>query len=394
MEENKDIYGGPENSAEESVREMDYEYRIDIRSRLRYTAAAQDRRFENKEKGMKRAIWISLLLCGVAFAENFTIAVMPDPQVYTKYFPEILYSQSDWIAANQDTLNIQLVIDEGDNVHFGDTDDWQWERVDAAFSTFDDAQIPYLISVGNHDMGDNPTQFVTAYGRDTTKFNQYFPVSRNANKPWYGGHAENDNDNHYVLFEAGNVRFLAITLEFGPNDSQLDWANKVVAAYPDRFVIVVTHAYLGEDGYLLADDLGGVGHYQLPDANDGKQIWDKFVSLHDNIHLVLCGHIHGSSLEGCSYHQTSIGKNGNVVHEILSNFQSYMDEQSGFLRLLDFDVTHRTMRVYTYSPWLDQYITDDANDYELNVPLWQYRKQTTGTSSTGFGPVSLDSAKQ
>jgi len=321
---------------------------------------------------MKKLAGLFLLsLIAPVFAETFSIAVIPDPQTYSKFFPEIFYAQTEWIAESRFDYNTVATINEGDNVHFGVNEPEQWEVASGAMGVLDGV-MPYIMTVGNHDMGiyDRPT----AYGRDTTMFNEYFPVSRYEKYSWYGGHAENDNDNSYIMFEVDSIRFLVLTLEFGPNDSELQWANDVVANHPDRYVIVVTHAYLDTTGYLLADEPGGVDRYKLADANGGAQIWKKFVSLHSNIHMVLCGHFHSPYADDCGRHYVHVGVNGNEVHEIYSNFQSYMDLESGFLRMMEFDTKKDTVFVWTYSPWLDELLESPTHEFQFSTPLGEYRR--------------------
>jgi len=42
---------------------------------------------------------------------------------------------------------------------------------------------------------------------------------------------------------------------------------------------------------------------------------------------------------------------------------------SGYLRLLEFDYRKKEIRVRTYSPYLNRYITDDTNQFTLSLDL-------------------------
>jgi hypothetical protein len=55
---------------------------------------------------------------------------------------------------------------------------------------------------------------------------------------------------------------------------------------------------------------------------------------------------------------------------MLSDYQ-WLDDSggSGFLRVLQFDYSQKQIRVQTYSPYLDQYMTDDANQFTLSLEL-------------------------
>jgi len=301
----------------------------------------------------------------------FTIAILPDTQLYSKYFPEIFISQTQWIVEHKDELRIEFVLHEGDITNNNNTD--QWENAKASLSLLD-GNVPYALVPGNHDMGTNGQ----ADTRDTTLLNTYFPLSSFEDSSTFGGVYEpNKLDNSYHLFSAGGTDWLILALEFGPRDPVLDWANQVVADFPNRRVIVLTHAYMYSDDTLLstlpthkgsphiygvANEPGGV--------NDGVEMWDKFVCLHPNISFVFSGH-------GCNDgtgRLVGIGDNGNKVYQMLANFQMLDNGGNGYLRLVEFQANEQKVSVTTYSPYLDQYLTDTENqfeftDVELGLPI-------------------------
>ena len=68
--------------------------------------------------------------------------------------------------------------------------------------------MPYGVVVGNHDnklIGDNTVL-------DTTKFNQFFGVSRFAGRSYYGGHYGTKNDYSWVTFSAGGLDFVVVNI--------------------------------------------------------------------------------------------------------------------------------------------------------------------------------------
>ena len=101
------------------------------------------------------------------------------------------------------------------------------------------------------------------------------------------------------------MKFLIVSLECKPRDEVLDWANKVVTEHPDHRVIVLTHAYMRANGKRF-EKLG----YKIK-GNAGEAIWEKLVSKHKNIFMVLCGHASGEAV------LTSKGDHGNQVHQVL-----------------------------------------------------------------------------
>ena len=50
------------------------------------------------------------------------------------------------------------------------------------------------------------------------------------------------------MFSAGGRDFLVLTLEWEAPSYALDWARKVLAAYPNRIAILVTHSFVSING--------------------------------------------------------------------------------------------------------------------------------------------------
>ena len=86
--------------------------------------------------------------------------------------------------------------------------------------------------------------------------------------------------------------------------------------------------------------------------------------LHANIFLVLSGHILYDGLGRL----TSTGDHGNVVHQVLTNYQMKARGGNGWLRIMTFLPKEQTIRVRTYSPFLDEWATDEQNQFELSYP--------------------------
>ncbi len=319
---------------------------------------------------MTRRHLLILALPPIAVARaDFTIAVLPDTQIYARQFPEIFVSQTSWIRDNAAEEDIVFMLHEGDIVNRGNAPDhvYQWDNADVAISLLDGV-VPYALAVGNHDLGPNGE----AEDRDTTHYNLYFPFTRYEAEPWYGGHMGDDNDNHYVFFEADGMAFMVITIEFGPNSEMVGWANEVVAAHPEKRVIVLTHCFTFHD-----DTRVGIGDSWNPhtygianidDPHDGDELWEAFVRCHPNIFLVLGGHILGDGVGRL----TQTGVFGNDVHQVLANYQMLDEGGQGWMRLLRFIPSEDRIEVATYSPWLDEVAIDGQNlfdlPYEMSLP--------------------------
>ena len=101
----------------------------------------------------------------------------------------------------------------------------------------------------------------------------------------------------------------------------------------------------------------------------GRDIWKKFISKHKNILLTLNGHIIFKKTRGNDGvgRLISEGIHGNKVFQIGSNYQQLKNGGNGFMRLMKFSEDGNTIRVKTYSPFLDQYKTDFKNEFVIDI---------------------------
>ena len=161
-------------------------------------------------------------------------------------------------------------------------------------------------------------------------------------------------------------------MEFGPRNSVLDWAGKVVQKHPDYKVIINTHAYMYSDDTRVGEgdrwlpQKYGLGKDTAANAvNNGEQMWDKLVSKYPNILFVFSGHVLNSGIGTL----VSIGEHGNKVYQMLGNFQDGVKGsnkgQTGFLRIVNMDITKKCVSVETYSPYLKKYRTDKRNKFSF-----------------------------
>ncbi|MCF7817538.1 MAG: metallophosphoesterase [Kiritimatiellales bacterium] len=282
----------------------------------------------------------------------FTIIVLPDTQVYALHYPDTFTGQLNWIKGQQEERNIVCVIHEGDITHL--CTEPEWEVADQAMSIID-GLVPYCMVMGNHDYEQGkPSQ------RNSAQFNKHFGSQRFGKEPWYGGNFGEGNENAFYRIHVEGADFIVLCLEFGPRDEVLEWANQVVSQNKDHKVIVVTHSYTYSD-----DTRVGTGDKWNPHgygcSNDGDDMWDKFVKKHENIFLVLSGHILNDGLGRL----TSVGDKGNEVHQILANYQMKPNGGDGWLRIMKFIPEEKKIAVTTYSPLLKQYAEDAANQFEV-----------------------------
>jgi len=296
-------------------------------------------------------------------AGSWTLVALPDTQNVVSAYPEILYSQTAWIAANADTLNIKYVVHEGDITN--DSSDEQWATADHAFRLLD-SRVPFAPTMGNHDYPGSGG--VTS--RDSSQFDTYFPPSRLSIQPGFVGMFDPASAvNAAYRFEGNGQAWLVIVLEFGPRDDVLAWADSILAANSTANAILVTHAYLFVDGTRF-DHVGGTDQYgnphdynsdgRLGSVNDAQEMWDKLIAKNPQIRFVLCGHMHAQA----RLDSKRVG--GPPVHQLLADYQVEEMGGSGYLRVMTFTPDGRVL-VRTYSPFLQRFRSDEENDFVIDL---------------------------
>ena len=293
---------------------------------------------------------------------TFTIAVIPDTQRYLEpgtgredgsdnVRNPAFVSRTAWLAENIEAQRIVFITHTGDIVDKNEPRQWKVAR-DCMDRIHDRA--PYGISVGNHDM-------IGASG-NSRLFQDYFGAERYRDTPWYGGtykgspehgpEVSGNNANSYQLFSAGGLDLIMVHLECNAPDDVLAWADNVLEAHRDRMAIMATHMYLGgiqKKG--AAEPQGRMQWKKVHGArgNTPQQLWEKSFSKHANLFLLLCG----DQSISITHRQTSQGRHGNLVYELLADYPRDADD-SDWLRLLRFLPAKGQVEVFTYSPAQDR----------------------------------------
>ena len=317
---------------------------------------------------------------------DFTIIALPDTQYYSASYPNILNSQMQWIVNNAAPLNIQLVLGLGDIVNNGSSST-EWSNADAAYKLLDAAHIPYFAAIGNHDYdGDNPSGRTSA----TTHFNNYFGPARYRSSYWsapywISSYPANSNENFYGTVTINGQAYLILALEFYPRDAALTWAAQVIQNNATMPVIIITHSYEYFDNTRVsACNSFDAQYYGLGADNDGDAMWAKLVQKYSNIEMVLSGHEIRGAGQDAAGHRTDLGVNGNLVNQILSNYQNMTNGGDGYLRIMTFHSSTDTISVTTYSPYLNSYLTDSTNQFTIPWHKW------TGSGNGSISGVVKD----
>jgi hypothetical protein len=291
---------------------------------------------------------------------SWTLVLLPDTQNYSQDYPGLYTLQTHWIAKNKEKLNIRYVLHLGDITN--ESTNLEWQRARDAMSEMDGV-VPYAIATGNHDYGPRPLE------NRRTRLNEYFPLAEYEKWPSFGGAMHDDMCNSYHLFTAGGVDWIVLALEWAPRNKTVRWANDVLAKYPTRKAILVTHAYLYGDATRYDYATKGKRQEHSPckypgmeNANDGEKLWNKLVR-NNNFSLVFCGHVGawGSGL------LASQNDHGEIVDQMVVDYQSRQLGGEGYLRLLEFQPDGKTVHVKSYSPLYDKYLSDPNNQYSFEL---------------------------
>lgn len=316
------------------------------------------------------AALLALATPTLAQDKSFTIAVIPDTQNYTDYTHQtaegfkfdadkMFLDQMAYIAANLESNggDIAFVTALGDvwqhqtkamdpghaargfkrvanpilDSHFAPTPKVTTVEIATARKGYAmiAGKVPFSVVPGNHDYDAmwtdaNHPPAAKFTGMDSLgmlhpggldNFRSLFGADQPffKGKPWYVASHDGGADSAQI-FTAGGYRFLHIGLQFDPPNASIEWAAQVIKAHPGVPTIVSTHDYLNNDGERVSNPIID-GHAVDPDDNSPQMLWDKLISQHDQIFLVLCGHEHGQS------RRVDTNKAGHKVWQVLSDYQ-------------------------------------------------------------------------
>lgn len=276
-------------------------------------------------------------------ANAFTIAVIPDTQNEVYGRDARFANRTQWLRDNNSSLNLKFVLHTGDLVSWDTADHSQYAIGSDAMRVLDNASIPWMGAIGNHDTGAVcpggsacPGKVAAVTVRDTSTWNSFFPVSR------FPGVQEtfepNKIDNAWSTFSAGNANWLVLTLELWPRPAVVDWAARVVSSHPNHNVIVVTHAYLNPDGGIAGDN-GGYG------ATSPQYLYNKVVAPYSNVKLVFSGHV------GMAGNRVDTRGDSSKVASFLGTFHSNTTNPT---QLLTIDPDAGTVSTRFFAPWNGQ----------------------------------------
>lgn len=261
----------------------------------------------------------------------FTMVWASDTQIMVRYDSmfEGFTTMCDWIANEAEARNFKVYLHSGDMVDNGGKRE-QWERFNTHIRPIAE-KMPLFMTAGNHDWDFNKT----TYWKDQF-FVTEFPEEQSFNQC----------NASYMILTVDNTSLLLLNVCYvrEHREPELAWLKEVCDAHPDLPAILIVHAYLTAEGGLttIAKDLEATVVSQCP-----------------NIKLVLSGHARGISHSTFRYDDDGDGTPERTVNALMYDVQTDR-EHYGYLCLLTYDPADNSLFVDSYSPFLDDYIYNDA----------------------------------
>jgi 3',5'-cyclic AMP phosphodiesterase CpdA len=281
-------------------------------------------------------------------------------------------SETQWIADSELSMRSVWAAQLGDIVNTN-TNTAAYGVANTVFATLDNANFPYSVLPGNHDLS------IPSTSDDGANFNSTFPPSRfssrsaNWHSDWstaqYGGYlapsqpygSTSDPDrgsrDNWGTFTAGGMNFLVINLEYGLPSAAVAWAGRILDAFPNYRAIITTHAWLDTSGNRMYDS-----------------VFTSLIAPHCNVFLVLSGHNHsGDNLTSGEAQRSDMHTNSSCsttpVYQVMSDYQDRANgsgtNSMGALRYYVFDPDNNQIHALTYYPSTDAYETDASSQFDL-----------------------------
>lgn len=290
-----------------------------------------------------------------ATVENYaySFVVVGDTQILCESYPEEMGILYDWIVDNVQTKKIAYVFGLGDITNH--TTAAEWNVAKAAIAKLDGV-VSYSLVRGNHDM--------------SNAYNKIFSTDAYLNQ-FEGFYKEGRADNTWRTFAAGGVDYLFVNLDYGASDDILNWAGEVIAVHPHHRVIISTHAYMHRNGARItpSNSSASPNPKNLTDgsANHGQQMWDKLIRKHENIFMVLSGHIATDNVEMYA----AKGDHGNTVYQFLIDPQALDADigATGMVAILYFSEDGQKVTVEQYATARQKYYRG-TSQYSFEIPVY------------------------
>lgn len=294
---------------------------------------------------------------------SFVLPVIPDTQFYSRYSASQFYPkydtnpfevQTDWIVENQDELNIPFAVHVGDVVD----QEWvtgEWDAAAKAMKGLSDGGVPYSVVPGNHDVANQGARSSEA---NSWQYLQRFDAAKMAAQggDTFVGSYQNGLSTAYI-FEAEGHQWMSLALAWNASADTFTWAQGILDAHPGIPVVLSSHAIIN----IALDQTSPA------DWGWGEELWDALIRKNDQIIVTVNGHFHGATM------RERTNDFGNIVYQVLTDYQMAADGGNGIMSLFEFDLTNDRIDVETVSPWVTVKDKESltANDAPVLDGTWQ-----------------------
>jgi len=274
-------------------------------------------------KNLKYRILFVLIFCfsAISIAQNVKMLLQGDTQKMTDKTPEKYLSTMEKTLTDAYTKDADIILQMGDITEDGKTACWEvaqqgWRLIEG--------NIPFVLNIGNNDV------------MNGDKFTQYFPIDRyNENSPFetYRNSFVSSYDNgrnfaHHFNF--GDVDWLIISIVKFPGNNEINWAEGLIDAHPNKKVIIVNHTQ-------------GLG--------DGNIVWN-MVKKKPNVEFLFLGH-------NVVMHEILIADDGHKVGRVQTCWHT--PERDHYYCAVELDTQTGSASFKYYSPL-------DGKEFETTNP--------------------------
>jgi hypothetical protein len=367
---------------------------------------------------------------------DFSIVIFPDTQYYHGQYAYVFKDQANWVVSHRSSLNIKMVVGLGDMVDGGGypvngagsisgscgnvpESNWQtqWKEVQAAVGILNSGGVYYQPTIGNHDYdceADRPQP------RSATNYFHYLGNLALGPTAYILDSSGNRTPNFYKIMKIGSTNYMILSLELFPQSWVVAKANTLISSFNGP-VIVVTHAYLSNDGsgptfgstfpagsaYPLCSGFPSsvyscrndsyASYKPVGGGTDGIGLWYQLIRAHPNVFMALSGHVrnpspgnfpfvpnyNGVGHVDCNVQSwTTLCSTPYRPIQVLSDFQGQGNNGYfgyGYLRILTVSPSKKTVSLFTYSPsiaskpgnfpsGIPAYKTDAYDQFTMNFP--------------------------
>lgn len=291
---------------------------------------------------------------------NYNIVFVPDTQKPTRYMSEIVDTQMQWIADNDEENNIVFTNFLGDLVDRYNQQ-YEWNNILKSLDILKTNDVRFMTVDGNHD-GYNGASITD----NKLSYDKFFNPEYYKDADYYGNQSPSGYA-AYSIIRGGNYSYVFITVSHYITNylADLEWVNNILDEYSYLPVIFSTHEHLGFE-------VDGSGTYRVDDKraeeagvapedlyNTYKFAWQRVLKGHNNVFMAMSGHNHGAG------YQLSNNDFGNEVFEGVYDYQSDYHGGNGWMNFLEFDEDDNKISFKVFSPWVDQITEEDRTYYDV-----------------------------